>query len=141
MRSVLLSLVLGLLAVGPVLAVPVNPVAPDGIAAAFVEMHDAYWLATNNFKLWVLCTSGDVYFLTGVISSAQWTLWSSLHPPVPLTDILDWTPICLQTKTGGRWVYLEVAGEDFWRPLPGIPCEPPVPTIPKSLGALKRGYR
>lgn len=114
-------------------AVPVDPNAPDGIAARFVGGDVVY----------VLCTSGEVHWH----SLAPNPSWRLLDPypaesPVPLSEIADWGVRSLVTFSGNIWVAYQYSGNPpQWYLLEPVDCQGPVNSESESMGDVKSMFR
>lgn len=117
-----------LLLASTVAAVPVNPSAPDGIAAV--------WL--NDSWCWVLCTDGNVYRMFS--TNQTWALIED-HLPAPVAVMVDWSPYFIRTSAGELWQGEPQLGSDNWQLAPAIPCAAPVPTQGNSMGGVKGLFR
>jgi len=97
-------LVFFVLIVGAATAVPVDPYSADGIAAVFFEHNDNM----ENYNI-ILCVDGSIKRLVrGGLASPPF-IWQDEPdyptPPVPITEISDWTPQHVLTISGERWFY------------------------------------
>ncbi len=109
-----------------VVAVPVDPDSPDGIAA--------------NLGLTVLCTDGTVW----LSQTSPFTVWVEhsipgyLPLPVTVAEMRDWLDSVIVTISGDIYLF----ENDQWRLLPEIPCSSGVPAeTDTSFGDLKSMYR
>lgn len=109
-------------------AVPVNPSAPDGVAAV--------WL--NDAWAWILCTDGQVYRMHSV--DQQWTLMED-HLPVVVASIADWSPYFILSTSGDLWRGESALNNEDWTLAPTIPCIGAVQSQGNSLGAFKSLFR
>lgn len=122
--------VLALLALAaPAIAVPVNPNAPDQIAAV-------YW---SSFSCYVLRTNGELWSFSFQTGWEQQSGDLASPLPVPLAEIADWELYALVTQAGERWILRGMA-PGGWAQLPPPPFAP-VPGAARSLGNVKGTYR
>lgn len=126
------------------LGVPVDPNNPNGIVAI---VGNAGWPT-------ILCADGAPYIMqiaveSGRVDRVYWDSPSTNETgpvPVPIADILDWTPRLLQTRSGTIYVY-DGNNEAWYDVSPGAtvelaPCqELPIGISPTSLGALRSMFR
>jgi len=126
MRATILTLCLLLLATSA-WAVPVDPVAPDGVAAFQVlQYQDVYILRTNG-ELWA----------AQPISAGQWMYQEDYNLPVPVSEISDWTVSLILTTDGKFWTE---AYPDWHGPV-DLPDWAAVPNATESIENLKSMYR
>ena len=125
--------------------IPLDLTNPNGIAAVYVQGN----LNSAAFTF-IVCTDGRVYFWGPGMSS--WT--PTTAAPVPVAEVVDWTPWSIKTRSG-QW---------FWRPdvlggadrpwveisasttrpayyPPFFSCYDPTRAEPGSLGSLKSQFR
>ena len=144
MRHVLLPTLL-LFIFGSALAVPVDPNALDGVAAITTASIDGQ----SNTVFLILCTDGKVYDLSG--SGPYGYAWSPNNGfndvPIPVSEILDWTPMGFRTHSGLIYVSTRNDPQTKWRIvgqdqlIAPIPCQEPVPLTPESIGDIKSMFR
>ena len=128
------------------LSVPVDPDNPNGFAASYV------WSESGGLHMIVLCTSGNIVRLQrgGMNTEYVWQLPDSHWPqdvPVPVSDILDWTPLSLTTHSGQLFMFSKdvdfqwhLVGADNHFPL--LPCVPgPVESGEETWGGVKSQFR
>jgi hypothetical protein len=129
MAKKLILTCIGLLLAVPALGVPVDPEAPDGIAAYFFEGE----------KLWILCSDGTTYY-TYSHDDFNWQHHGE-NLPVPLNQIADWGVFFLVTKGGEYW-RSPLGSGTTWSLIETFPCSPgQVGTKSKSLNDLKARFR
>jgi len=115
---------------------PLDLANPNGIAALYVV---GSGIAED--QTFVVCTDGRGYY-TEITEANTWVL--SQVAPVPLSEVVDWTPWILYT-TDGRW-FARSSVPDAWEEMgvdmatPPPPCFAPVGTGNRSLGAIKGKY-
>ncbi len=124
MRRMLACFILLLIFSTPMLAVPVDPNAPNEIAAFSID--DVILLRTN----------GEVYDYD--YPTHTWVLNSRLEVPVPVADIADWQTDCFITH-GSDWWYMNPDSQE-WEILPQ-PEWAPVSSESSSMGGIKSMYR
>lgn len=136
-----------LLIAGPIFSAPVDPDQESGVASQVFVMPGG-----GGVRLVVLATDGRIWYLERLPSGGAYEYgwigteggWPSAVP-VPVAEILDWTPWCLALRSGAVLVWNNVDLE--WQtmgtpgqiaPLPGI-----VPVAPEvgSLGSVKSLFR
>jgi len=106
-------------------AVPVDPVAEDGIAA---------WSGKA-----VLCTSGEVYYFNDGPMIWEQPFDGGLNVPVPVEQIIDWSYTNFVSETGEHWCW---AGDAYgWRLIPPPPCAELIPNRSQSMGGVKSIFR
>ena len=125
------SLVLLLIAiVAPaVWAVPVDPSAPDGIAALF---------AGDGGGLWILRTNGEVWRLGETSTVWERTTNFRNDVPLPVEQIVDWMPYFLTRVNGERWWLNSI--DHTWGLMPAPPFAP-VSAQQKSFGSVKQLFK
>lgn len=117
-------------------AVPVNPNAPDGVAAIFTT-GGPYG---GDEPILVLCTSGEVFNLH---SQNYWQAVYGAGSPIPVavSQVADWGPRHVTTFSGEHWVFTY---NREWQLVGGAvvpaPCGP-VANESKTLGGVKSLYR
>jgi hypothetical protein len=135
---------LGILALaGTSGAVPVDAHSASGVAAQWAEA------TAFGFHQVVLCTNGEIceiYYneYSGTSPHGSWTCGFSILP-VPLADIVDWTPArqnllaTITTRSGQLWIgNREVSTYPGYEP---VPCAGSVPNQQNSLGGVKSLFR
>ena len=122
MRTTILTLCLVLLA-GSAWAVPVDPNAPDGVAAIY--------------DTWILFTDGKV--LGWDVGSGIWKVRDPL--PVSVPEIRDWSMLFIVTNDGRYFSFDFTVSSTEWTEIPSPPYEPPVSANPESIDNLKTMYR
>jgi hypothetical protein len=138
MRKYLAAIIVALVA-SSAAAVPLDLDNPNGIAALYTTG------TSNQFSMvYVVCTDGSAYFGAGGSST-----WQTFIPaPVPLSQVVDWTPWMLYT-TDGRW-FMEGAPSpnSSWELMDGThgtymppPCFGPVKTDQAPMGKVKALFR
>lgn len=137
MRSVLAALVLaGLPAIA--LAVPVNPTAPDQVAAITGD---------TGYSVAVLRTNGEVWVNSGSLTDNAWRRCDgtassyNMTLPVPVSEVVDWTYFYFLTNAGVLW-HFDPNGPIGWHVVAFPP--PPwggVPIQQQSLGGMKRIFK
>jgi len=137
MRSIIVLTLIGLFILPtPTLPVPVDPDAPDGIAAM-----DQWNVGIAFF----LCTSGEVWKMTYEnYTPVPPMVIEELAPPVPVSEIREWFIYGFITHSGTYWVslYESSVGTRTWRDHGQVPsCGPPVAADQQSLGSLKQMFR
>jgi hypothetical protein len=120
------------------LAVPVDPVAVNGIAAQNVE--NLGGVPTRG----ILCTNGSIYTCE---PTGAWTLRPS-PIPVPIDDIADWTQSSIVTHSGEVWIWYIIMGEGGWQwhrwgSIPALPAPPcgSVASEKSTHGEVKARFR
>lgn len=110
---------------------------PNGIAALYVSA-----TGVQEDQTFVVCTDGTGYHLE-IQEASVWIPF--VVSPVPLADLIDWTPWIIYTADG-RWFARGAVG-DVWEEM-GIdmattppPCYQQVGTELRSLGDIKQLYR
>lgn len=93
-------------------AVPVDPNAPDGVAAVYSDGGALYALGADG-QSWILVMAN----LDGWLP----TTWPSLPPGMAVADISDWTTRYLVTSDGVRWMYNLEPLVMAWVEVPPLP--------------------
>ena len=121
-------------------AVPVDPVAPSGIAAmisTYRQTNDS-WVG----GALVLCTTGQVVWLDAMNDWLPVTPGTPSTIPVPIVEVADWGPAHLKTTSGDFYVF--TYGRT-WERVGGAvvpsPCVPTVSNETKALGGVKSLFR
>ena len=133
MRAIVLLLVLICSCAPYAWAVPVDPSAPDQVAAWFCsgEISPSVNLLRTNGEVWTWRPAQGWY-------RAGESDGSFLYdPPVPVVDIVDWTPWVVQTRHGSVWILNDLA---TWQEIPSPPFSP-ITTSKQSLGRVKQLFR
>jgi len=110
---------------------------PNGIAALY-SMGSG--IAEN--RTFVVCTDGTGYHM----EVQEFTTWEPfVVSPVPIAEVVEWTPWMLYT-TDGRWfarhsvaAVWEVMGVELTAPAP--PCFEPVGSENQSFGDMKQMFK
>jgi len=133
-----------LMLAGSALGAPVDPNAPNGIAASITEGELYGWV-----HLRALCINGEQYRyeISTDGSTHGWIHNSSLPPlPVSVSEIADWGLFQIKTHSGDLYI-LDGSAEagEYWKlvggpDIPPIPCGP-VSTDSQKLGDAKSLYR
>ena len=118
-------------------AIPLDLDNPNGIAVLYSTGG-----AIGEDQTYVVCVDGTGYRLR----IEETTDWVPFNPsPVPLSDVMNWTPWMLYTNDG-RWFARgsstdpwEEFGVDIQIPIP--PCYQAVANEKQSLGSLKSNFR
>jgi hypothetical protein len=137
MRSVALALFVVASICSIAAAVPVNPVAANGIAAVSSESGPEL----TYYPIMILCTTGDIFQLH---SNNSWVHMSGFPTslPVPVSDVADWGPRHVRLNNGDYYVYTYA---QIWQLVGGgvvaVPCTPLTPDEKTSLGKVKTRYR
>lgn len=110
---------------------------PNGIAALYSVSS-----AVDEGQTFVVCSDGTGYHLE-IQETASWLPFTA--SPVPLSEVMDWTPWMLYT-TDGRW-YARSGVSQPWEQF-GVdiqiappPCYSPVGASTESAGSLKAKFR
>jgi hypothetical protein len=111
-----------------VLSVPVDPNAPDEIAAI---------LAIGIAPPHVLRTNGEVYQYD--YDGPSWYRVPHLDVPVPVSEIADWQLGTVITHSGDWW-YKDMGAGGTWELVPR-PEWSPIQSSPQSLGSVKDQFR
>ena len=106
-------------------AIPVNPDAPDEIAALYLPDH--------NMSVRILRTNGEVWELDN--DTWTWEHSQFFSVPVPVSEIADWFPASFQTHSGDVWFRRYGTGET-WEIVPPTPWGGS-PVKETSLGSVK----
>lgn len=147
MRILLVALGLTMAFAHSALAVPVDPSAPNGIAAQIVRVTGA---SPEGCFRWVLCGDGTIYEFTGSMYSSVPGQWRVFDRPLPVavSEIADWSLEVLHTRSGGIWIWLSMDGQPAtwmeWGVAPMLlpaPCESGVGASGTSLGKIKSLFR
>ena len=119
-----------LVVTGSALAVPVDPNAPDGIAASL--MGGSFW--------YVLTTSGELWYKSCSVED-PWRLdQKSLPPGVSVSEIAEWKYTWIVTHDGTVWAYSYV-NQQGWAIMTPFPGGQPVSETPESIGDIKSMFR
>ena len=125
-----------LLLASSALAAPVDPNAPDGAAAYYVDGRVTYILRTNG-EVWSRAHSR--------VPLPDWyPMDSSVFPPVPVANITDWYFHGFRTNSGELWGLcedFECSEAEWWRQLMPLPWEAVGSNDQEDLGNLKSIYR
>ena len=106
-------------------AVPVDSNAEDGIAA---------WS-----KIYVLCTSGEVWAFNDGPMTWEQPSDGALNVPVPVDQIADWSWTTFVTHSGEHWKWAgDVSG---WVLIPLPPCAEPIQSENQNFGDIKSMFR
>jgi hypothetical protein len=137
MKHLLLLPLATLIAAPAALGVPLDLDNPQGIAALY-----SVGGGPGEDHSFVVCTDGTGYRLE-VQANATWTEF--VASPVPLGEVVDWTPWLLCT-TDNRWFArsdVRSPWEEFGVDLdiPAPECLQPVGVRGKGLGALKEVFK
>jgi hypothetical protein len=138
MRKILAAIILALVA-SSAAAMKLDLNNPNGIAALYVTSDNGGISCALNY---VVCTNGTGYMVPNHESGA----WVAFNPsPVPLAEVVEWTPWTLYT-TDGRW-FVRTSAPDAWEQMgvdtgiPTPPCFVPVKTDQAPMGKVKALFR
>ena len=133
LRIITVTLFVVVLSSAYVSAVPVDPTAPDGIAALYLADGQYYLLKTNG-DMWIFKV------VSGVVTCISGNTEEGPGLPVPLSQIRDWTWMRVITWDNRLWYW---AGSPVASWHSGIiPClDSPVPTGNSTFGAIKEKFR
>jgi len=124
-RAVILILIGLFILPTPALPVPVDPDAPDGVAA---------YLYFTPYSVVILSTAGEIWSCG---PDHPWRRSNSMYdPPIPVAEIQDWSQDAFRATDGTFWVY--TSGD--WVQLPALPWGP-TSAKQQSLGSLKQMFR
>ena len=134
---ILLLVNLLILAAAPAMGMKLDLDNPNGIAAMFPSSE-----GRDEDITFIVATDGSGYY--GEVQ--EYGTWFTFNPsPVPLEEVVDWTPWILYT-VDGRWFargdatgVWEEMGVDMEMPTP--PCFQPVANETTPLGGVKGLYR
>lgn len=147
MRLSLMAILLTIAFANSAGAVPVDPSAPNGIAAQIVRVTGSW---PSGCLRWVLCGDGTIYEFTGSMESSAPGQWRLFDRPLPVSvsEIADWSLEVLHTRSGGIWIWLSMDGQPAtwmeWGVAPMLlpaPCEGGVGASGASLGKIKSLFR
>jgi len=124
MRLTITIVAVALLAASAV-AVPVDPEAPDGIAA---------WKDVT-----VLCTSGEVFYFDDDALAWLQIHDGRLNVPIPVEQIADWSYTTFVSISGDRWRW--AGPTNGWIVIPPLDCAGVVHQDGENLGDLKSMFR
>jgi hypothetical protein len=124
----LVAVALLLASTAPVIAVPVDLNAPDGIAARQIEVN----------SMIVLCTDGRVFSINTY--DRVWTFLGD-DLPVPIVEIADWHLNFIRTHDGALWMGNLHPTDSEWQLVPPLPCSTAVREKTPNLGQLKSMFR
>jgi len=130
--SIILVLIALLALPALTLAVPVDPDAPDGVAAALrIEPSGTY----------ILCVSGEIWRMNPVAGMGPWESVSDTLP-IPVSEIQDWTHrAVIKAVDGTTWLWVLISEDSWGWEAVDSPCSPPIPNQTQSLGSLKQMFR
>jgi len=115
---------------GSAFAVPVDPNAPDGVAALFYA--DTYLMALD--------TNGQTW--RHVNSESTWVLRAA-NLPIPISEVADWHPFFVLGNDGVMWraeSHSLPPTPTIWHIVDPVPIEP-VSSEGQSLGDVKSMFR
>lgn len=111
LRTACLGVVLLVCFAVPAASVPVDPDAPDGIAAVFSEIVSG--------QPYILRTDGLVYVLEEPFW--EWAHMERHDVPIPVSEILDWRLGFLVAQNGDWWWQHQYGEWDITPPAPWLP--------------------
>jgi len=114
---------------GSTSAAPVDPNAPDGVAA----------LSKSSSFLYALCTDGFAFSMN--VSRMEWVpLYDGLPLPVPVSEITDWFGGYFITVSGDLYGF-DGLGNRTWKLVPPLTCNDPVQSQSESMSGVKSMFR
>jgi hypothetical protein len=115
-------------------AVPVDPDAPDGVAAVYMQTDGP---DGNLTILWALCTDGYIWRRQIQGPGSPWDMVFSA--PCPVSEIADWQLYYLVKTDGAKWYFQRGGNPSQWLPFLG-PCDPVIRSESQSLGRVKQAF-
>ena len=135
MRYIIIAVVAVPLLCASAIGVPVDPVAPSGIAA----ICSSYGGDLTYLPPMLLCTNGDIWLLH---SNGTWVHGAPGSLPVAVSEVADWGPRHVRLHNGSYYVFTY---PQVWQLVGGasvaVPCPPTTADEAKSLGSVKTQYR